>query len=118
VSLELLARCKPAVVVYRLNWLELKIARPFIKCRFITLVNLLAGEELYPEFLADHDPSERMAARVVRWLDEPAELNRVRQKLRALQERVGQPGACERAACAILGLPVEKAVVDVERVAA
>jgi lipid-A-disaccharide synthase len=98
VSLEMLYRLKPAVIVYRLSKLDLFVSRFFRKCRFITLVNLLADEELYPEFLADYCPAEAMAGHVLRWLNHPAEAAQLRGKLEQLRARVGQSGACERAA--------------------
>ncbi len=61
VALELLYRRKPSVVVYRVGKLDLKAARYFMTTKYICLVNLLAGKELYPEFLTDHCPAEVMA---------------------------------------------------------
>lgn len=98
VSLEMLYRLKPAVIVYRLSKLDLFVSRFFRKCRFITLVNLLADEELYPEFLADYCPAHAMAEHLLRWLNEPAQVAQLRSKLEQLRQQVGQPGACERAA--------------------
>ena len=40
------------------------MARHFMKVPFITLVNLLAHEEVYPEFLTDRDPSAGVAIRI------------------------------------------------------
>ena len=41
-----------------------------MRCPYISLVNLLAGKELYPEFLSHRDEAEGMAAHVLRWLDD------------------------------------------------
>jgi len=98
VSLELMYRLKPATVIYRVGRISLRIGRWFMTTRHITLVNLLAGEELYPEFLCAHDPAEQMAEHVLKWLNDPAAAADVRQRLLALRQRVGEPGACERTA--------------------
>lgn len=103
VSLEMMYRRKPAVVVYRLNRLDLKIARPFMKVPYITLVNLLAREEVYPEFLTDRDPSKDVAARILDLLDDDMKANAVREKLESLCREVAKPGACATAARFILG---------------
>ncbi len=98
VSLELMWRRTPAAIVYRVSRLEMRIGRFVKKVPFITLVNLLAGEELYPEFLTDRDPSSRVAARVANWLTHPEQLAAVRAKLAKLCDDVAKPGACAAAA--------------------
>ena len=91
-------RCKPAVIVYRLRRIDLKVGRKFMKVRFITLVNLLAKEEVYPEFLTDRDPSKGVAGQVLSFLNDPKRASAVREKLDALCEEVAKPGACAAAA--------------------
>lgn len=98
VGLELLARLKPTVVVYRVGPVFLKVARRFLMCKYISLVNLLADEELYPEFAVTRDESVGIADHISRWLDHPAERTALVEKLRELRNRVAVPGAVARAA--------------------
>ncbi len=98
VSLELMAEALPTAILYKVNRIDLVIARPFIKSRFITLVNLLADDEIMPEYLTDRDVSRELSGRVLRWLNEPAELQRTTAELAALRDRVAAPGTSERAA--------------------
>lgn len=102
VGLELLHHGVPSVVVYRVNRLYRAIARRVLNVPFISIVNLLAERELFPEFLTCEDASAAIAARVLRWLDSQSDAEKVRESLRALKRRVGQPGACDRAAAAII----------------
>ncbi len=102
VGLELLYHGKPAVVVYQLHWLEVLASRFIIKCPYISIVNLLAGKELFPEYLTSRLPAEAMAGHVLRWLEDPAAHAAVRAELAALRDRVAEPGACERAAGVVL----------------
>jgi lipid-A-disaccharide synthase len=104
VSLELMYRRTPAVIVYRVRRIDRKVAGVLLKVRYITLVNLLADKEVYPEYLTDRDPSNRVAARVREWLDDPKKCESVKRDLDALCEQVVQPGACARAARFILDL--------------
>jgi lipid-A-disaccharide synthase len=103
VSLEMMYRAKPAVIVYRLHTVYRLLAKKMLKARFITLVNLLAGEELYPELLTSGDESERIAGHVLGWLHDPASRAALVARLEALRDRVAVPGACDRAAAYILG---------------
>lgn len=103
VSLELMYRAKPTVIVYRLNTLYRLVARRVLKSRFITLVNLLAGEEIYPELLTSRDESNRIAEITLGWLNDPAHRAALVGRLESLRDRVALPGACDRAASFLLG---------------
>lgn len=98
VSLELMYRRKPAAIVYRVKRFDLKVARRLMKVPFITLVNLLAKEEVYPEFLTDRDPSKGVAEVVTRFLTDPARRKSVTNRLDELCAEVAKPGACAAAA--------------------
>ncbi|GIW82664.1 MAG: lipid-A-disaccharide synthase [Gemmatales bacterium] len=102
VGLELLYRLKPTVVVYRIGRLDLKLCNLFKTSRFISLVNLLADEEIFPEFLTDRCEAMRVAEHINRWLSDPAAYQEQCAQLRRLRDRVAVPGACARAARFIL----------------
>jgi lipid-A-disaccharide synthase len=102
VGLELLYQGKPSAVVYRVGGLDLRVARRFKTTPFISLVNLLAGKELFPEFLTDRCEAEAVAGHVLRWLNDSAAYAALCGELADLRGRVAEPGACERAAQYIL----------------
>ena len=104
VSLELMYRRKPAVIVYRLRRIDLKLGRMAMKVRYISLVNLLADQEVYPEFLTDRDPSKGVAERILEFLTDPERRDSVKQRLDELCEEVAKPGAATTAARFILEL--------------
>ena len=108
VGLELMTRLKPTVVVYRVTRGFYWIADQFMTCEYISLVNLLASEELYPEYGTYRDDSAAIAGHVVEWLKNPDARAKVVERLRVLRDRAAVPGACERAADFLLeqiGLP-------------
>jgi lipid-A-disaccharide synthase len=98
VGLELMAEGLPSVVVYKVNRLDLWLARPFIRARYISLVNLLAGAEVFPEYLTWRDVAGELVRWGRVWLSDPAARARVTGALRALRQQVAQPGASDRAA--------------------
>jgi lipid-A-disaccharide synthase len=98
VSLELLYRTKPTVVVYRMNAFSLWLARRLVKLKYFTLVNLLAGDEVFPEVATARDESARIAGQLDEWLTQPARRGALVARLRDLRDRVAVPGACDRAA--------------------
>lgn len=102
VSLELMYRLKPTVIVYRMNAPALWLARRLVHLPSITLVNLMAGEILYPDIVCSKDESARIAQQILTWLNHPESAHQLSEKLRQLREQVAQPGACRRAAAFLL----------------
>lgn len=105
VSLEVLARTTPAVVLYRTNWFFNFLRSMMMTCKYISLPNLIADREVMPEFVSSGNQSD-IAATLTdilhRWLTDATERQRVVDQLQALKERVAIPGATQRAAQALL----------------
>lgn len=102
VSLELLHRNKPTCVLYRVKGWEKRLFHRLKKVDYISLVNLLAGRELYPEYLTDRCEAEALAGNILTWLGQPQKYDRLRADLKDLRDAVARPGACERTAQYIL----------------
>ena len=102
VGLELLWHATPSLVCYQVSSLDLWLAGKLKTSQFISLVNLLADAELFPEFLTDRSLHEEMAEKVVAWLDDGAQLTALRRQLADLRQSVAQAGACDRTAQYIL----------------
>ena len=102
VGLELLYRRKPSVVVYRVNALVRRLSARFLTIPYISLVNLLAGKELFPEFMTDRCEAGGVAECVLRWLTDRSAYQQVMSELGMLADKVTEAGACERTARYIL----------------
>jgi len=102
VGLELLYHGKPAAVLYRISPLDMWVGSFFKKVPYISLVNLLAGEELFPEYLCTRCEAEAISGDLLRWLREPESYAAICRRLAALRQQVAQPGACQRAASLVL----------------
>jgi len=103
VGLELLARRKPTAVVYRVGRVFRFLANRLKTCDYISLTNLLAGEELFPEFAGVEDFSGPIADVVLKWLTDDGARAALVAKLDALCGRVAVPGAVARAADFLTG---------------
>lgn len=98
VSLELLQARAPSVIFYQASRPMVMLAKWLMKCRYISLPNLIAEEELFPEFV-DHLPlGEKLSARVCDWLEKPLMVLSLKSKLDNLWNKTARPGACDRAA--------------------
>jgi lipid-A-disaccharide synthase len=102
VGLELMAEALPSVVLYKVKRFDLWLARPFIKARYISLVNLLADDEVFPEYLTWREVSGELVRWALAWLDDSEARERTTRSLEALRRRVAQPGASDRAADCIV----------------
>lgn len=94
----------PTVVFYMLSRPEYKIGRRIVKVPFIAMPNLLAGEEVFPEFIQDTATAENLAGAALDLLNNMERRNNVRVKLAKAVASLGGPGATRRAAQAILSL--------------
>ncbi len=98
VGLELMVEALPTVVVYRIRHFDLFVARRFIRSKYISLVNLLADDEVMPEYLTPVDVSTEMADWATKWLDDEGSRQKASKALADLRDRYAIPGASERAA--------------------
>jgi lipid-A-disaccharide synthase len=99
---------KPMIVVYRLSPLTAKLAKPLVRTKYFSMVNLIAGQSVVPELIQDDFTAHRVAEEVAKLLSPSGDAKRhVEEMCRALaevRERLGPPGAVERAADAIADL--------------
>jgi len=102
VGLELMVEALPSVVLYKVNRVDLWVARWFIKARYISLVNLLADAEVFPEYLTWLDAADELVRWANTWLDDSEPRARAVASLEAVQRLVAQPGASDRAASQIV----------------
>jgi len=98
VGLELMVEALPSVVIYKVNRFDLWVARWFIKAKYISLVNLLAGAEVFPEYLTWRDVSDELVRWALAWVEESEARARAQASLEAVRRDVAHPGASDRAA--------------------
>ena len=92
----------PMIVVYRLSPLTARLAKPLVRTKFFSMVNLIAGRAVVPELIQNDFTPQRLAAEAEKLLSVSEEAkNRVEKMRLGLQEvrqLLGPPGAVERAA--------------------
>ena len=103
VSLEMMYRLKPAAILYKVGRVHSFVGHQLLKmAKYITLVNLLADREIYPEYATCRDRTSELAGHVLQWLNDPAERAKCIEQLQAVRDEVGRTGACDRAATFLL----------------
>jgi lipid-A-disaccharide synthase len=94
----------PTVTLYKTSWGTYQIAKRIVKVPSLTMPNLLAAEPVFPEFIQDAATPENLARAVLELLNDPARRQAIQSKLGKLVATLGEPGACRRAAEAIVSL--------------
>ena len=94
----------PAVTIYKKSLLGLAIELGIITVKSLTMPNLMAGEAVYPEFLADAATPENVALAALRLLRDEPRRQHIKSQLARIVTSLGEPGASRRAAAAVLNL--------------
>ncbi len=88
----------PHLAVYRLSLPSYLLARCLVKSRWFTLTNILLQEDAVPEFIQPN--LKKLYPVIVDYLKKPT--GEIVEKLSKVKKLLGQPGAAERIAQAIL----------------
>jgi lipid-A-disaccharide synthase len=94
----------PAIVFYKTSAFNYFVARQLVKVRHIAMPNLLANEEIFPEFIQGAATPERIAQAALELLQDQPLRQRIQTKLAEIVGALGGAGASQRAARAIVGL--------------
>lgn len=92
----------PMAVVYRISRLSYLIGRMIIDVDHIGLVNIVAGRRIVPEFVQNEVTPENMAGVIAHLFEDRAYHDAMLADLRALRERIGEPGVAGRIASLML----------------
>jgi len=92
----------PTVIVYRVNPLTYLLARRLVRVPYIGMVNLIAEREICPELIQADVTPEKIARTANEILQDEDRWDRMRRDLAAVREKLGAPGASDRAADAVL----------------
>ncbi len=92
----------PMVVVYRTSRVSHGIARALVRLRWISLVNIVAGEEVVPELVQERLTADELEREGLAILESPARAAAMKSGLARVAEALGPPGASVRAAEAVL----------------
>ena len=88
----------PMIVVYRLAPVTAAIARWLVRTPMFAMVNLIAGKRIVAELVQKDFTPQGVANEVTRLLDSPEARSEMRRGLASVREKLGPPGAIERAA--------------------
>jgi lipid-A-disaccharide synthase len=93
----------PMIVTYKSSALNALVFRAMAKVRHVSMANIIEGREVIPEFLQGRARPELIAAEAVSLIEGGGlGLERMRADLVRVREKLGGPGAGDRAAAEVL----------------
>ena len=93
----------PYVITYRISPVSWMLGKIMIRSRYKGLVNLIAGEEIVPEYLQAQATPQNLARAALRLLQDESQAGAMRSRLAGIRERLGSRRATEAAAGIVAG---------------
>jgi len=92
----------PTVALYKTSWSTWQIAKRIVKVKYAAMPNLLANEEVFPEFIQGAATPDNITRATVDLLRDAPRRAKVKARLAEIIASLGDPGAPRRAAKAII----------------
>jgi len=102
VALELALLGIPMAIAYKVSSITALLVRWLAQVAHVSLVNLIAGREIVPEFLQDDVEPRKMASALEQMLHDERTRSMMRSSLAQVRTMLGSAGASKRAAAAAL----------------
>jgi lipid-A-disaccharide synthase len=97
-TLEATIMNTPMIIVYRVSFLSYLVGRLLVKVRNIGLVNLIAEKNIVPELIQGQASPTNVFRETSNMLKNPDLLSTIKGELEKVKQRLGNPGASQRAA--------------------
>jgi lipid-A-disaccharide synthase len=95
---------KPMIIIYKVSLPSSWIARGLIRVDHIGLVNLVAEKEIAPELIQKDVNPQRIADEAFRILRDPILSRKMTESMGEVRQKLGEPGAAQRAARIVTSL--------------
>ncbi|MGQ9647499.1 MAG: lipid-A-disaccharide synthase [Thermodesulfobacteriota bacterium] len=103
-TLEAALLGKPMIIIYKVSFFSYWVGKAMIRVKHIGLVNLVAGKTIAPELIQKEVNPQRMAAEALRILKDSSLRQKMVESMAEVRERLGEPGATQRAARIVLSM--------------
>ena len=104
VTLEGAILGKPMIIIYKVSLPSSWVARALVRLDHIGLVNLVAEKEIAPELLQKNVNPQRISDEALRILRDPLLSRKMVASMEEVRQKLGEPGAAQRAAHITLSL--------------
>jgi len=102
IALECACFGLPMVAFYKTDWFTYVVGRQIVTVKYAAMPNLLAGEEIIPEYIQHAATPDNLARSALELLRDSTKREKVKTQFANVVAQLGGPGASRRAARAIL----------------
>jgi lipid-A-disaccharide synthase len=88
----------PQIICYQAAWTSYFLAKYIFKIKFVGLPNIIYGSQVVPELLQNDFEAEKIVEIALKWLNDQNELNKIKNKLQIVREKLGGGGAVNKTA--------------------
>jgi lipid-A-disaccharide synthase len=104
----------PTITLYKTSWATYELGKRIVKVKSLTMPNLLANEEVFPEFIQGDATPERISQAALELLQNETRRAQIKAQLTKIVASLGGPGASLRAARAITKLLEREGGVNIK----
>lgn len=97
----------PTILLYKVSPITYGIGKMVVNLTHVGLPNIIAGKEVIPELLQSDVSADNIVEHMLPLLDDLKENEHMRQELRTVRDKLGEPGAVKRVAELIYSLGKE-----------
>ncbi|MCF7886139.1 MAG: lipid-A-disaccharide synthase [Candidatus Marinimicrobia bacterium] len=91
----------PTIVVYKVSPLTYLIGKMLIKVDYISLTNIIAGEEIVPELIQQEANPDHIANELIELLESKSRRKRMKKRMAEITQKLGKKGVAKRTASII-----------------
>ena len=91
----------PTITLYITSPITYELGKRIVKVKSLTMANLLAGEEVFPEFIQKEATPENISRAALELLKNESRREAIKKQLAKITASLGGPGASQRAARAM-----------------
>jgi len=101
-TLETALSGTPMIILYKMAPLSYWIGKRLVSLDHFGMVNIVAGREVVPELLQNQATGKQIAAEILSILNDPQKQKEMKRDLEEVSQKLGDPGASDKAADAVL----------------
>ncbi|MCX7871905.1 MAG: lipid-A-disaccharide synthase [Verrucomicrobiae bacterium] len=98
----------PTVAIYKTSTLTYLIGKKIVTVKHLAMPNIIAGEEVYPEFIQSAATAENIAGAATRIINDKEQINAIKSKLDNVISMLGEPASTRRSAKIISELLISR----------
>ena len=77
ISLDLCKLQVPFITIYKLSWINYFIIKPFVKVKYVNIINIIANKEIIPEFIQGNCNSKKIISKLEEFFKNKEKLKRL-----------------------------------------